>query len=113
MEDVVTLLPLPLPRPPALPWAFILLLTLPVASSPLSLRPAAARGCITALLPQGPVLHAAHLHPTFYFLFTCPPRCSGNEGLYHCDYCHKDLSSTLRIKCAVCKDFDLCLECFR
>ncbi|PRW56050.1 histone acetyltransferase complex component [Chlorella sorokiniana] len=37
---------------------------------------------------------------------------SGNEGLYHCDYCHKDLSSTLRIKCAVCKDFDLCLECF-
>jgi hypothetical protein len=37
-------------------------------------------------------------------------RCS--EGLYHCDYCHKDLSSTLRIKCAVCKDFDLCLECF-
>ncbi len=36
-----------------------------------------------------------------------------SEGLYHCDYCHKDLSSTLRIKCAVCKDFDLCLECFR
>ncbi|PSC69078.1 transcriptional adapter ADA2-like isoform X1 [Micractinium conductrix] len=35
-----------------------------------------------------------------------------NEGLYHCDYCHKDLSSTLRIKCVVCKDFDLCLECF-
>ncbi|KAL4853568.1 Transcriptional adapter ADA2 [Chlorella vulgaris] len=35
-----------------------------------------------------------------------------NEGLYHCDYCHKDLSSALRIKCAVCKDFDLCLECF-
>lgn len=41
-----------------------------------------------------------------------PPTCS-SEGLYHCDYCHKDLSSTLRIKCAACKDFDLCLECFR
>lgn len=40
-----------------------------------------------------------------------PLPCS--EGLYHCDYCHKDLSSTLRIKCVVCKDFDLCLECFR
>ncbi|KAL4451456.1 hypothetical protein ABPG75_007118 [Micractinium tetrahymenae] len=40
------------------------------------------------------------------------PGASKNEGLYHCDYCHKDLSSTLRIKCAVCKDFDLCLECF-
>jgi hypothetical protein len=44
-------------------------------------------------------------------LFICFSFCS--EGLYHCDYCHKDLSSTLRIKCAVCKDFDLCLECFR
>lgn len=42
-----------------------------------------------------------------------PPSLLRSEGLYHCDYCHKDLSSTLRIKCAVCKDFDLCLECFR
>lgn len=32
--------------------------------------------------------------------------------MYHCDYCHKDLSTSLRIKCAVCPDFDLCLECF-
>lgn len=35
-----------------------------------------------------------------------------SDGLYHCDYCSKDLSTSLRIKCAVCPDFDLCLECF-
>lgn len=33
-------------------------------------------------------------------------------SLYHCNYCAKDISSVPRIKCAVCKDFDLCLECF-
>lgn len=32
--------------------------------------------------------------------------------MYHCDYCQRDLSTSLRIKCAVCSDFDLCLECF-
>ena len=31
---------------------------------------------------------------------------------YHCDYCSKDISYDLRIKCAVCTDFDLCIECF-
>lgn len=31
---------------------------------------------------------------------------------YHCDYCQKDLSTSLRIKCNECDDFDLCLECF-
>ncbi|KAL6768288.1 hypothetical protein ACKKBF_B38535 [Auxenochlorella protothecoides x Auxenochlorella symbiontica] len=34
------------------------------------------------------------------------------RGLYHCDYCHKDLSNALHIRCAVCPDFDLCLDCF-
>lgn len=34
------------------------------------------------------------------------------RGLYHCDYCRRDLSSALHIKCAVCPDFDLCLDCF-
>ncbi|XP_064403762.1 transcriptional adapter 2-beta-like [Halichondria panicea] len=29
---------------------------------------------------------------------------------YHCDYCGCDI--TLRLKCYVCPDFDLCLECF-
>lgn len=33
-------------------------------------------------------------------------------GLYHCDSCHRDLSGALRIRCAVCADFDLCLDCF-
>uniref|UniRef100_A0A7S4MA68 Transcriptional adapter n=1 Tax=Vannella robusta TaxID=1487602 RepID=A0A7S4MA68_9EUKA len=33
---------------------------------------------------------------------------------YHCDYCRKDISHTIRIKCAhqQCPDFDLCVECF-
>eukprot|EP00850_Spirogloea_muscicola_P012044 SM000076S21865 [mRNA] locus=s76:531239:535469:- [translate_table: standard] len=34
------------------------------------------------------------------------------RGLYHCNYCQKDVSGTVRIKCAKCPDFDLCLECF-
>ena len=34
------------------------------------------------------------------------------QGIYHCDYCMKDISTTVRIKCAECKDFDLCVDCF-
>ncbi|CAN8260105.1 unnamed protein product [Cochlearia groenlandica] len=40
---------------------------------------------------------------------------AGNErkaGLYCCNYCDKDLSGLVRFKCAVCLDFDLCVECF-
>ncbi|KAG8365342.1 hypothetical protein BUALT_Bualt18G0094700 [Buddleja alternifolia] len=36
----------------------------------------------------------------------------GKRALYHCNYCNKDISGRVRIKCAVCSDFDLCLECF-
>ncbi|KAL0050679.1 hypothetical protein WJX82_004874 [Trebouxia sp. C0006] len=36
----------------------------------------------------------------------------GKRGLYHCNYCQKDITSVVRIKCAVCQDFDLCLDCF-
>ena len=36
----------------------------------------------------------------------------GKLALYHCNYCHKDISGMVRIKCAVCPDFDLCDECF-
>jgi transcriptional adapter 2-alpha len=31
---------------------------------------------------------------------------------YHCNYCRKDISDVIRIKCAQCADFDLCVECF-
>lgn len=31
---------------------------------------------------------------------------------YHCNYCGKDISNVIRIKCAVCQDFDLCIQCF-
>ncbi|KAL5798100.1 hypothetical protein ACOSQ2_002920 [Xanthoceras sorbifolium] len=36
----------------------------------------------------------------------------GKGALYHCNYCNKDISGMVRIKCAVCPDFDLCIECF-
>ena len=38
--------------------------------------------------------------------------CDSYRALYHCNNCQKDISNTVRIKCAVCPDFDLCLECF-
>lgn len=33
-------------------------------------------------------------------------------ALYHCNYCHKDISGKIRTKCVVCPDFDLCIDCF-
>lgn len=36
----------------------------------------------------------------------------GKKPLYHCNYCNKDISGKIRIKCVVCPDFDLCIECF-
>jgi len=33
-------------------------------------------------------------------------------ALYHCDYCRADISQLVRIKCAECEDFDLCVRCF-
>ncbi|XP_057506712.1 transcriptional adapter ADA2-like isoform X1 [Actinidia eriantha] len=36
----------------------------------------------------------------------------GKKALYHCNYCNKDISGKIRIKCVVCPDFDLCVECF-
>ena len=37
---------------------------------------------------------------------------SAKRGVYECDYCHSDISQLPRIRCAVCSDFDLCLDCF-
>lgn len=44
----------------------------------------------------------------------CPTSCSAHthRALYHCNYCHRDISDNIRIKCATCADFDLCVECF-
>ncbi|KAK6133189.1 hypothetical protein DH2020_033079 [Rehmannia glutinosa] len=36
----------------------------------------------------------------------------GKRALYHCNYCNKDITGRSRIKCVVCSDFDLCIECF-
>ncbi|CDY34465.1 hypothetical protein Bca4012_088595 [Brassica carinata] len=37
----------------------------------------------------------------------------GTEGgaKYNCNYCQKDITGKIRIKCAVCLNFDLCVEC--
>jgi transcriptional adapter 2-alpha len=31
---------------------------------------------------------------------------------YHCDSCNKDITHLLIIRCAICTDFDLCINCF-
>ncbi|KAE9591528.1 putative transcription factor MYB/SANT family [Lupinus albus] len=36
--------------------------------------------------------------------------CQG--ALHQCNYCHRNLKGETHIKCAICKDFDLCIECF-
>lgn len=36
----------------------------------------------------------------------------GKGALYHCNYCNKNISGKIRIKCVECPDFDLCIECF-
>ncbi|KAF5201996.1 Transcriptional adapter [Thalictrum thalictroides] len=36
----------------------------------------------------------------------------GKKAFYHCNYCTKDISGKIHIKCAICPDFDLCVECF-
>ncbi|KAI4305163.1 hypothetical protein L6164_028549 [Bauhinia variegata] len=36
----------------------------------------------------------------------------GKRALYHCNYCKKDMTGKIHIKCAMCPDFDLCIECF-
>ncbi|XP_064484820.1 transcriptional adapter 2-beta-like isoform X1 [Ornithodoros turicata] len=36
---------------------------------------------------------------------------SGVIAKYHCNYCQEDITG-IRVKCAECPDFDLCLECF-
>ncbi|KAK6918731.1 SANT/Myb domain [Dillenia turbinata] len=42
----------------------------------------------------------------------CQGGSEGKKALYHCNYCNKDISGKIRIKCYVCPDFDLCVECF-
>jgi transcriptional adapter 2-alpha len=32
--------------------------------------------------------------------------------VYHCDYCRRDITNQVRIRCAECQEFDLCLDCF-
>lgn len=32
--------------------------------------------------------------------------------LYHCDVCSSDCTNRIRIQCAICSDYDLCVPCF-
>ncbi|EUD67419.1 hypothetical protein C922_02125 [Plasmodium inui San Antonio 1] len=34
------------------------------------------------------------------------------DSHYHCDICNKDITHAIRIRCAECVDFDLCVNCF-
>jgi hypothetical protein len=40
------------------------------------------------------------------------PSTESKGAQFHCDYCRADISHGVRIKCAECKNFDLCVECF-
>lgn len=46
------------------------------------------------------------------FIEAGPGANEGKKALYHCNYCNKDISGKIRIKCTKCPDFDLCVECF-
>jgi transcriptional adapter 2-alpha len=34
------------------------------------------------------------------------------RGVFECDYCRREITPFPRIRCAVCEEFDLCLDCF-
>lgn len=34
------------------------------------------------------------------------------RAMFHCNNCQRDISNCVRIRCAECTDFDLCLPCF-
>lgn len=36
----------------------------------------------------------------------------GKKTIFTCAYCRRDITQSCRIKCAVCKDFELCTDCF-
>ncbi|CAI5756401.1 unnamed protein product [Candida verbasci] len=35
-----------------------------------------------------------------------------NNKLFHCDVCSTDCTNRIRIQCAICTDYDLCVPCF-
>ncbi|KAF6003424.1 Transcriptional [Cyanidiococcus yangmingshanensis] len=37
---------------------------------------------------------------------------TSTSGRYHCNNCARDISDTVRIRCAVCVEYDLCIDCF-
>lgn len=48
----------------------------------------------------------------FNYLVSGQGATEGKRALYHCNYCNKDITGKIRIKCVMCPDFDLCIECF-
>ena len=51
------------------------------------------------------------LFPPFLLLLLLLHHPEPGCGSYTCNYCGREIAN-LRIKCAVCSDFDLCVECF-
>jgi transcriptional adapter 2-alpha len=41
-----------------------------------------------------------------------PEQKASSGAKYHCNHCKKDITNKVRIKCAQCQDFDLCVDCF-
>lgn len=64
------------------------------------------------LILSGVFYHLGCAETCLFIYFWGAGSQDGKKALYHCNYCNKDISGTIRIKCAKCPDFDLCLECF-
>ena len=41
-----------------------------------------------------------------------PFQTGGKNVIFTCTNCRRDITQQCRIKCAVCKDVELCLDCF-
>lgn len=61
------------------------------------------------------MLQEFHLKTSLYYYYNLIltfPEATSEPVQYHCDYCSKDISNTVRIRCAVCDEFEVCIECF-
>ena len=68
--------------------------------------------CLPLVLLHHAVTPPLHAFAVCSDMFASESNSLPYRALFHCNYCNKDISNTIRVKCAVCPDFDLCLECF-
>ena len=86
---------------------------------PATQKELASEGLLSTLDWSAATLHDATLSPISAYeqgpMLTpsiVVPADGTRRGLYHCNYCQRDISTVIRIKCATCTDFDLCVRCF-